>query len=62
MPLCNSPTVSSSSSNAGGGGTADETLTPEASLAVAVTLMLANPTPLITLLRTKVLRFIVFLE
>src|SRR3984893_8351485 len=59
IPPCSSAMVNSSSSNAGGGGggvIADAEVL-EISLAAAVTLTLAKPTPPTTLLRTKVLRF-----
>ena len=61
IPLCSSAIVNSSSSNAGGAAlVADEAC--GVSLPAVVMLALARPTPPATLLRTKVLRFMVSLD
>src|SRR5258706_15635480 len=61
IPLCSSAIVASSSSNAGGARLPG----PEVvgvSFAAVVMLALASPTPPATLLRTKVLRFMLYLD
>ncbi len=59
MPLCSSAIVNSSSSNTGGGAIVADEMS-DVSLAAMVMLVVARPAPPITLLRTNVLRFMVF--